>query len=264
MRRIDVLIATLVALLVMLLVFPLVLRARRAEQQKLCTLNLKIIGMGTCAYRDSNNWADPTATFPNASLPPEERLSWLVVILPYTEKEDVYWRLDKSRGWQWPANQEVARGPFGRFVCPANPDGGDPNAPGLTDYIGVSGVGEGADRLPITDPRAGYFASDRVLRLADFKRGTSHTMLAVETTRDNGPWIAGGEATVRGFRPDRGPFFGRDGQFGSHHVTMSFTPQGPTTNVAFADGSVRQFTASADPQVVQRLATLAGTYEGED
>ncbi len=124
----------------------------------------------------------------------------------------------------------------------------------------MSGVGEGADRLPVTRPRAGFFASDRPLRLADFQRGTSETMLAVETTRDNGPWIAGGEATVRNFLPDGGPFFGRDGQFGSCHGTMSFTPQGPTTNVAFADGSVRQFTASADPQVVQRLATLMGTY----
>ena len=101
-----------------------------------------------------------------------------------------------------------------------------------------------------TATRAGVFGYDRQTREADIKDGASETMMLAETTSANGPWTAGGPATVRGLDPRRPPYLGPGQQFGGAH-------RGGAT-VAFADGSVRFIGESIEPSIFEALATVAG------
>jgi prepilin-type processing-associated H-X9-DG protein len=74
--------------------------------------------------------------------------------------------------------------------------------------------------------------------------------MAIETNAANGPWLAGGPATVRGFDPGGPPYLGFNGQFGSFHRNGS--------EALFADGSVRFLSDTVDPKVFAALATIAG------
>jgi prepilin-type processing-associated H-X9-DG protein len=133
--------------------------------------------------------------------------------------------------------------------CPANRSRLVAGLPDPIHYVGIAGVGPDAPTLPIGHPRAGAFGYDRQVRLADLKDGGATTLLLVETTFQNGPWTAGGPATVRGLDPARQPYFGGH-QFGGAH------PGG--TMVAFADGSVRFLPETMAPKVFEALATIAG------
>lgn len=56
-------------------------------------------------------------------------------------------------------------------------------------------------------------------------------MTVVETTQDNGPWLAGGPPTVRGLDPSVESYIGYGRPFGGLHRDG--------LNVLWADGSVR-------------------------
>ena len=81
--------------------------------------------------------------------------------------------------------------------------------PGVTHYVGIAGVGEEAAQLPTDHPRAGIFGYDRKVSHENIKDGLSLTMTVVETATANGPWTAGGRATVRGLDPNDPPYLGK-------------------------------------------------------
>jgi prepilin-type processing-associated H-X9-DG protein len=117
-------------------------------------------------------------------------------------------------------------------------------------YVGIAGLGTDAPSLPIGHRRAGIFGYDRQTRMVDISDGASTTMMLAETRVTNGPWTAGGPATVRGLDPRRQPYLGRGQQFGGSH------PGGAM--VAFADGSVRFLHETIDARVFEALSTIAG------
>ena len=122
--------------------------------------------------------------------------------------------------------------------------------PGWTWYVGIAGVGADAPALPEGDPRCGVFGYERRTPPGGIKDGASNTLLLAETGLDNGPWTAGGTATVRGLLADRRPYVGRGCQFGGLH-------RGGVM-VAMADGSVRFLRESIEPRVFEALSTVAG------
>ena len=73
----------------------------------------------------------------------------------------------------------------------------------MTSYVGIAGLGPNAAELPVEDPRAGVFGFDRSTPLIEITDGTATTMAVAETAESNGPWKAGGPATVRGLDPSR-------------------------------------------------------------
>jgi prepilin-type processing-associated H-X9-DG protein len=134
--------------------------------------------------------------------------------------------------------------------CPAHEAVFDAAGHELTSYAGVAGLGPDAAELPLEDPRAGIFGYDRLTPLGAITDGTATTMAAAETAESNGPWKAGGPATVRGLDPSRQPYIGPGRQFGGTHRDGAM--------VAFADGSVRFIRATIDPKVFEALSTIAG------
>ncbi len=213
-----------------------------------CQSNLRTIVLGVLQYAN-NQGAFPRGTWPNASLPPDKRLSWYAAILPYLEAEDLWNQLDKTQPWDGDANRQIAGTPIGILRCPDVP-GLPPDRPMPTQYIGIAGIGADAPLLSEGHPRAGVFGYERRTTLADLKDGAANTMVVAESARVGRSWLEGGPATVRGLDTADLPYIGPGRQFG--HVLRS------GTNVAFADGSVRWVSARINPRVLEAVSTIAG------
>jgi hypothetical protein len=270
-------------LLVVLVVAGLLVTAnsklRSAAQRAQCQNNLREIGHQMQNFHSTFNHF-PAGTVPNADLPPDKRLSWLIDAFMVSGYEFLF---DKAKAWDaaencpprwlhppertdgygpdhWPPLEEGPVGEFKPYLCPANPARNGPDLPSPTHYVGIAGLGESAAELPLSDPRAGFFGYDRRPTTKDIKDGLSNTLLAAEVL-DGGPWSAGGRATVRGLSANGPPYLGPHGQFASLHGG-GFLRNGPAgTNALFADASVRPLTDSVSPKVFEALATIAGGEE---
>jgi prepilin-type processing-associated H-X9-DG protein len=211
----------------------------------------------------------PPGTISGQTLPPEQRMSWVPFILSWTDFfQGVRYLFDSSRPWDSAENRlpriridspgEPTRivpsaGPPGfprGLMCPANHCRLGPGLPWPMHYVGIAGVGTDAPALSNGHPRAGVFGYDRQTRMADIRDGASSTMMLAETTMGNGPWTAGGSATVRGLDLARRPYLGPGRQFGGSHRGGAM--------VAFADGSVRFVRDTIAPEAFEGLATIAG------
>ncbi len=215
------------------------LLAQERSQRAGCTNNLRQIGEAVHKYHDLHDNQFPAATVWNASLSPEQRLSWQAVVLPFlAENTPAGKKWAKLAGeiafqdaWDVPANAEPRRTTVSTFLCPAFAQGFSTGQLGLTCYVGVAGVGLDAASLPLSNPQAGFFGYNRTLKEANISASLSSTMMVVETTCDNGPWIAGGPPTVRGLDPNCNQYTGYLQPFGGLHLHG--------LNVLWADGSVR-------------------------
>jgi hypothetical protein len=274
-RLTNVLVLVLVFVLTGGLLLAGIPKVRDAAARTQCQNNLKQIGLALHNYYDSCG-SFPSAAIPNDALSCGQRLSWLVDTVPYMEQ--LRWRIDRTQAWDSEKNRipkgpdydtdlysEGPEKPLGelKFLrCPANPAVAAPDSAGLTDYVGISGVGKDAAELALGYPGAGFFGCDRKMKLEDIKDGTANTIMVAETNLANGPWTAGGFPTVRGLDPSGRPYLGAGGQFGSGHRSCQgwFSPT-VVTHVVYADGSVRALTNSVSPQVLEALATIAGGEE---
>ena len=234
-------------------------RSQRLE----CLNNLRQIGGAVLNYQDANK-TFPPGTVPNAALPPDKRLSWLTTLPPYLEQKTpaaptmraLADRLDTSLAWDAGGNATVAHASVPLFHCPADLTHDPRITPGLTDYVGLAGVGADAADLKSGDPGAGVFGYDRTVRSDDLTAGTTHTLLAAETTRDNGPWTAGGPPTLRGVDPDDGAPIGPGRAFGGLH------PGG--LNVLWADGSAGFMEDTVSPRFFTALTRVwRGAGDGD-
>jgi prepilin-type processing-associated H-X9-DG protein len=230
-------------------------RLRGQSQLTVCTDNLRRIGLAVNLYQnDGDHPRYPPGTVIVPDLPPDQRLSWMVAILPYMEAVPVAdtappaafqkgaglaGRFDLTRGWQAEQNRQAMTGSLPWYICPAASYRPAPGEPSLTQYVGIAGYGADAPVLAKTDPRAGFFGYDRIITREDVKRGTAETIMVTERADAVGPWAQGGPATVTGVDADRQPFV--RGQFGGLHPHLA--------NTLFADAHVRQIMDNANPRV---------------
>ena len=227
-----------------------------------CQNNLMHIGQALTGYHDKHG-TFPAGTVPNPNLAPDRRLSFYVSILPHLAVDP---RLGKSREarqkewedlakgfaldqpWAAEVNRRWAAVRISWFHCPGDLSQAAQGAPALTSYVGIAGVGEDAASLPADAPNAGVFGYDRKVAKKQVTRGESHVMMVAETGRENGPWAAGGYATVRGLDRGQQPFLGPGRPFGGLHPGGTF--------VLYVDGSTRFLGDAIGPQVFESLATI--------
>ncbi len=227
------------------LLLPAVQAARGAARRTQSKNNLKQIGLALHNYAATEG-NFPAATYRVAALKPDQRLSWQAEILPYIEYKPLYDKIDFKSPWDSPANHDAVSTKIVVFINPAI---GEQNANGLpvTEYVGLAGIGEDGPLLPVTNPKAGVFAYNRVTRLEDIVDGTANTIMTSECNKDFGSWAAGGRPTIRALT--KKPYInGPDGLGGQ--------PEG--MQVGFADGSVRLISNQVDQQLLERLVTIAG------
>jgi hypothetical protein len=263
--------------LVLGLLANLFLQLRENAARLECQNNLRVIGQALNAYYGEHDQY-PAATLPNAALPAEaydQHFSWLAGILPYLELEQgkarlgrgtaprpeharlTYERIDFSKAWDAEESRAAVDTRLRWYLCPSNPHQALPGGPGLTDYVGIAGLGPDAAALPAGDSRAGFFGYDRRLTRDMMQqdkegRGTSQTLVAAETTDDNGPWAQGGHATVRAVDSSQRPYAGRGRPFGGSH------PRG--FNLLLADGAVLFVNDDMDPDLLDALVPIRGEH----
>jgi prepilin-type processing-associated H-X9-DG protein len=240
---------------------------REMADRLACQNNLRRIGQGVFAY-EVKHGEFPPAVLPGSDLPVEQRPSWLAGILPYLEPppsalpargtarrpskpEVTAAHLHLDLAWDDPKNRPAVETVLPEYLCPDALSQLGSAIPGRTSYVGMAGVGPDAAALPAGDPHAGFFGYSRRLTRKELEagRGASLVLMALETSRDNGPWAQGGPATVRGLDPAERPYAGPGRPFGGLH------PGG--FNALFADGGVEFKRDSISSEHLERLAVLA-------
>jgi prepilin-type N-terminal cleavage/methylation domain-containing protein/prepilin-type processing-associated H-X9-DG protein len=227
-------------------------RIHGAWERTMCMNNLRQIMLGLHnAHSNRLTFNSPEPTFPTgcfgrADLPPEERLSWLVEILPYLEHEALFRQFDPKAGYRGNLSPAQTKLPF--LLCP---NGESPVAgQAVTHYVAMSGIGLDAANRPAGTPGNGFMGYDRVTTIKQIKDGTSNTIALLETQSSLGPWAQGGPATLRGFDPTDLPPLGEKRPFGGYHSG--------SLNRGFADGSARFLSNSTAPKVLAAMITIDG------
>jgi prepilin-type processing-associated H-X9-DG protein len=248
-RFADVVVAVLIVLLSAGLTVAAIARVREAAARISCTNNLKQIGICVAEYGDQNDKL-PAAAMPNPDLRPEQRLSWIVAIVPYVQASNLYSRIDKDKGWEAEENRFAALVRWRVFECPSFPQGPPASTLVPTNYIGTAGLGADAAALPKGDLRAGLFGYNREVNPKDIQGRASNLLIVAETGRVQGAWTAAGPPTVRGLEADDPPYLGHGAQFGGLHRHG--------TNVLMADGSVRSLSDDTAADVLESMAVIRG------
>ena len=264
-RRVTIIGAVLLALVVVAVAVPFVMKMRLKANVVASHNNLRELSLFAAQHakpdpaRDAKKLATeiPAGTVGRYDLPPDERLSWVVPVLPSLNQrkqnpEAILAAIDRAAPWGADANQQAARMRIATLLCPGNTPDVPAGAAAITCYVGVGGLGANAPTLPADSPRAGAFRYDAPTPFARVTDGISQTLLFAESRNDVGPWLRGGRSTVRALddAPGALPPVGPGGQFGGYFPA--------TANVAMCDGSVRVFTSGVDPRVLHALSTIAG------
>jgi hypothetical protein len=270
LTRAEILVICGIIVMLVLLLLPPLGKAHRGSYRLDCANNLKQIGLALHNYADmhprrsNSSLCDlqlPAGTIANSALEPDQRLSWLVEILPFLEEDALYRQFDRGAGWEAEPNLELSHTLLQVLQCPAWKREFQSANLWDTPYIGVAGAGLDAASLPLGASKIGAFGYDRQVAYSDVKDGPSHTLMILESARATGPWARGGFTTVRGFDPGDRPYLGEARPFGGTHITeSSLFRRGHSIgcNALMMDGSVEFFSDNTSPEVLEALATIAG------
>src|SRR5436305_2110088 len=146
------------------LVLPALGRVRESGRRTECANNLRHIGDGIGNYQSTYGGRYPAAALPCLEVPsdngpysfstalnpvpPENRLSLLVELVPYIDQDNIYNRLDKTQSWDAEINRFAALLSCKLFHCPSYPEGPPASTLWPSHYVGISGVGEDAAWFP--------------------------------------------------------------------------------------------------------------------
>ena len=185
----------------------------------------------------------------------DDRLGWMVDLLPYLEQDDLHRQMRLDSGWNSEANRPITGRSISPFSFPGNGRTDGPNELGRSDYVGWAGVGADAPLESCPDEKKGVFGYERATRARDIHDGLSLTVMVSEASKP-GRWAQGGSSTIRGLTQQ--PYIdGVDG-IGS--------PWKEGVHLLFGDGHVALVSKNVDPVLLEKLATRAGSdyYEREE
>lgn len=198
--------------------------------------------------RQITAYAAEHQTFPAPAaqprLPPEQRLSWLAVLLATTSGEVAP---DAEHGWHDPANDPFTRRAIDALQNPALETRAGPAGHPVGHFAGIAGVGADAPLLPVNHPRAGVFGFERTTRVPDIRDGQANTLMVAGVQDQFESWAANGPATIRPLTAE--PYIGGPDSFG--------TAEQGGMSVLMADGSVRFLASDTDPRLLRRMAAMA-------
>lgn len=252
---VEVIVVILILVVLVGLLLPANRRVRHVATRSQCQNNMKQIMLGLMNYeatQPSPGPPDSSGDFSNVGFPagclgmgtiPEERLSWMVAVLPYIEEGELWRRFAVEKPFA--ENRAAAETNLRIYACR---EGWQSDRGATTHYVAMAGIGRDAASRTLGETGNGIMGYDRVTRSGRITDGTSNTIALVETRSDLGPWARGGTSSLRGYEPDNLPLYGEGRPFGAHNVILA----------AFADGSVRHLQASVDPKALAAAITIAG------
>ena len=193
---------------------------------------------------------------------PDKRVGWIVELLPYFSNGNYasFSKLvDKGKSWSDPKNHQVARMfiPDLLFATPIEGTAVSSNAdqPGITNFVGVSGVGYASGEYSADNKKSGIFGYERITKVEDIKDGAANTIaLLLIKQNKNHPWIAGGGASIVGISdgPDAlDPFLVLE--------KTNRNKEKEVTGIAImADGKVREISNKISPEIFRAMCTIDG------
>jgi prepilin-type N-terminal cleavage/methylation domain-containing protein len=246
----ELLVVVAIAVVSLSLLVPATRRVREPAARTQCQNNLKQLMLAFHSFESAGSSDSYAArTFPpgciGSGASPEERLSWMVALLPYLEQDSLYRQFDLEKGYA--GNLAAAQRPIATFLCPASYEASMVDA--ATDYVALSGIGRDSASQPAGALGNGFMGYDRLTSFTSIKDGTSNTIAVMETRLGLGPWARGGESNLRGFDPTDVPLCGEQRPFGGHPDGMM---------AAMADCSVRFIRSSIDPIRLAAAITIDG------
>jgi len=225
------------------LLLPAVQQARMAARRTQSKNHLKQLMLAMHNYHDTYGNL-PAGTVKDSAEEVDDRLSWIVSILPFIEQAALYEQIDQKSGWKSDANADWTGFNIQTLRNPAESNALE----GATHYVGMAGIGEDAANLKVNDPGAGMFGYNRQTRFRDIKDGLSNTIAITESSDDFGPWAQGGRSTLRGLTEE--PYINGPDGIGS--------PFPGGMNAGLGDGAVRFISENIDPEVFKALITING------
>jgi hypothetical protein len=217
---------------------------------------------------------DRRPTVERAGLPfrPDQRVSWMVELLPYLgygEYRNVRLFVDDQQSWRDRSakknadsknNAVVAQTLVPYFLSAKSPESSWwVSYPGMdqpvasTHFVGIAGIGLDAAEYSSKDPsvakKLGVFGYDRATKLEDIKDGLDQTIVVIQVpTEVKTAWLAGGGSTIRGV-PETDPIL--------PFVCTEYNGK-PGTFAIMADGKVRFIAKDINPDTFKALCTING------
>ncbi len=195
-----------------------------------CTNQLKQIGLAM------HNYHQVYHCFPPAYLADEDgnpQHSWRVLLLPYLGHQWLYDQYKFDEPFNSAHNLTLANSIGNVYGCP---DDWNAANTGGTSYVMLVGKDTISDGTSAT-------------KIEQIHDGTSNTILLVEMSNSNIPWMEPRDLSVDDITfgiNDSTP----DGIRGNHGDG--------TVNLLLCDGSVRTVDATANPKVIEKMSTIAG------
>ena len=257
------LVETLVVIGIIVILIGLFLPATRKVRESSgridCQNNMRVLLQGIDSFQSIERHYDPASpgfkeaaadgTYPSGCIGrgslADERLSWLVSVLPFIEQQQLAQRFDSSKGFA--GNFEPAAKRMKNLICKASKE--STNSEPFTHYIAMAGIGPDAASRLAGESGNGFMGYDRLTTADMIKDGTSNTIALMETRSNVGPWARGGQSALRSFDPADLPLHGDQRPFGGHISSME---------AGMADGSVRAIMPKIDPAMLSAAITIAG------
>ena len=277
MSRLRLILLVLAILALAGMLVPLIIRGRVNSDRIGCENHLRQLGLFGVRHASVPGQGLPArmleqlppGTFENASLPPDQRMSWYVYTLnvlnegPPSPDPNVKFRrpaglaeplarFDPTSPWNSEGNSHLANYRLAAAICPAQVREYPAGQPVPTNYLAVGGIGldTPAKTLGEAGPLAGAYRYIGPTPDTAIKDGLQQTAQMIETNTGLGPWLQGGPSTLRGLDVATTPYLGPNRPFGGCHPGGAY--------VAMVDGSVRFVVDAVDPLVFRSMLTIAG------
>jgi len=281
---------TIIGILIALLL-PAVQSAREAARRVSCQNNLKQLGLALQEYHES------AGRFPPVTVSNPYDHTWVPMILPHIEQENLVMQYRWDKNWKNEANQPVITMRLQILLCPSAggtkrvDDIGSGKKAATSDYSSPSGVsGELKQQgfIPPVKDLNGIMGPARATPMARIHDGSSNTIILAEDAGRPEHWTRQGrgpnstnngcgnydvsDGRVRGAGwADTAMAIPLHGFAGSgvkcngpcavnctnNNETFSFHSGG--ANVGFADGRVQFISESVDIKTYAALITMSGT-----